>query len=260
MRRLSCLREEWAKPRGRKSRRCPCGKAIEAQPSLWPDRVIDETARSRAGRPAGKLIHPLGHARARRRRARNRNPCGRKGSAHSRAGSTRKTAPVDPTISARSIASPREQSVLSPLASYYFLTGEQIRASHSAQPPARSDGLASSRPWARARFRFQHPARSLRLITKTRPTGSTRRAFTHDASPVAGCWIKTSRQATWRLKSPTASPPGRLRMRGELDPEWITPARIDMSAKPPITSIRRLRRDRREGPGRDMAARNAEDG
>jgi hypothetical protein len=43
-RRLSCLREEWAKPRGRKSRRRHCGKAIEAQPSLWPDRVIDETA------------------------------------------------------------------------------------------------------------------------------------------------------------------------------------------------------------------------
>jgi hypothetical protein len=46
--RLSCLREEWAKPRGRKSWRRHCGKAIEAQPSLWPDRVIDETASSRA--------------------------------------------------------------------------------------------------------------------------------------------------------------------------------------------------------------------
>jgi hypothetical protein len=33
MPRLSCLREEWAKPRGRKSRRRHCGKAIEAQPS-----------------------------------------------------------------------------------------------------------------------------------------------------------------------------------------------------------------------------------
>ena len=163
---------------GKKVAASPLRQGDRGAAVLWPDRVIDETARSRAGRPAGKLMHPLGHARARHRRARNRNPRGRKGSAHSRAGSTRKTAPLDPTISARSIASPHEQSVLSPLASYYFLTGEQIRASHSAQPPARSDGLASSRPWARARFRFQHPARSLRLITKTRPAGSTRRAFT----------------------------------------------------------------------------------
>jgi hypothetical protein len=52
--RLSCLREEWAKPRGRKSQRRHCGKAIEAQPSLWPDRVIDETASSRARRPLGR--------------------------------------------------------------------------------------------------------------------------------------------------------------------------------------------------------------
>jgi hypothetical protein len=57
--RLSCLREEWAKPRGRKSRRRHCGKAIEAQPSLWPDRVIDETASSRARRPAGKVMRPM---------------------------------------------------------------------------------------------------------------------------------------------------------------------------------------------------------
>jgi hypothetical protein len=63
-RRLSCLREEWAKPRGRKSWRRHCGKAIEAQPSLWPDRVIDETASSRARRPAGKVMRAWDHARA----------------------------------------------------------------------------------------------------------------------------------------------------------------------------------------------------
>jgi hypothetical protein len=32
--RLSWLREEWAKPRGRKSRRRHCDQAIEAQPSF----------------------------------------------------------------------------------------------------------------------------------------------------------------------------------------------------------------------------------
>jgi hypothetical protein len=62
--RLSCLREEWAKPRGRKSQRRHCGKAIEAQPFLWPGRVIDETASSRARRPAGKVMRPWDHARA----------------------------------------------------------------------------------------------------------------------------------------------------------------------------------------------------
>jgi hypothetical protein len=61
--RLSCLREEWAKPRGRKSQRRHCGKAIEAQPSLWPDRVIDETAPSRARRPLGKVMRPWDPAR-----------------------------------------------------------------------------------------------------------------------------------------------------------------------------------------------------
>jgi hypothetical protein len=33
-------REEWAKPRGRKSRRGRCGKTIEAQPILRPDQAI----------------------------------------------------------------------------------------------------------------------------------------------------------------------------------------------------------------------------
>jgi hypothetical protein len=52
--RLSCLREEWAKPRGRKSQRRHCGKAIEAQPSCGQIASSMRTASSRARRPLGR--------------------------------------------------------------------------------------------------------------------------------------------------------------------------------------------------------------
>jgi hypothetical protein len=61
---LSCLREEWAKPRGRKSRCRHCGKAIEAQPSCGQIAPSMRPRRSCARRPAGKLMRRWGHARA----------------------------------------------------------------------------------------------------------------------------------------------------------------------------------------------------
>jgi hypothetical protein len=51
---------------------------------------VDETASSRARRPAGKVMRSWDRARERRRRARDRKPRARKDSSHSRAVASRK--------------------------------------------------------------------------------------------------------------------------------------------------------------------------
>ena len=56
-------------PRGRKSRRRHCGKAIEAPAVLWPDHAIDETARvARQTASGGEDVVDMGPRKRRRSR------------------------------------------------------------------------------------------------------------------------------------------------------------------------------------------------
>ncbi len=66
---LSCAGRE---PRGRKSRRRHCGKAIEAPAVLWPDRAIDETASVACQTALGEDWRPPGLARGGVHRANER--------------------------------------------------------------------------------------------------------------------------------------------------------------------------------------------
>ena len=61
--RLSCLREEWAKPRGKKVVAPPLRQGDRGAAGLWPDRAIDETASVVCRTACGKAHGPWGHAR-----------------------------------------------------------------------------------------------------------------------------------------------------------------------------------------------------
>jgi hypothetical protein len=107
---------------GKKVAAPPLRKDDRGAAVLWPDRVIDETASVACHRPAGKLMHRWGHARAGVAEREISNPRARKGSSHSEPRLPKKMQSptlVGSTISACSIASPQEQPVLGKLDGRY---------------------------------------------------------------------------------------------------------------------------------------------
>ena len=100
-------------PRGRKSRRCHCGKAIEAPAVLWPDHAIDETARvARQTAFQGEDVADMGPRKRRRSWGEGTETLAYRKAAITLSAAARQrnadTNACQPMVSVRSIAASRE--------------------------------------------------------------------------------------------------------------------------------------------------------